>query len=142
MMMLSSLVAIMFLSLPYFSNRTSSRVAEMVTGNERGGRAAMSKALPMLSVFADWAQLHAHYGQATPVSLTQDTNTTNTKGSAYAALKQSQNLAHTQAQTQGVGVGAGVGGGTGVKRRGPGATRPGLSDVAPPSMFADSQPSR
>lgn len=105
----------------------------MVTGNERGSRVAMNRALPMLSVFADWAQLHAHYGQATPVSLTQE-NTITKGSSAYAALKQSQNQAQTQAQTQGAGSGA--------KRRGLAATRPGLSDVAPPSMFADSQPSR
>jgi hypothetical protein len=98
----------------------------MVTGNERGGRTAMNRALPMLSVFADWALLHAHYSSsstAVPIDVVDLTASEYPNPSAAAASHPSQRSA--------------------LKRGNPRVQANKLpqqeEDIAPPSMFADTQ---
>lgn len=92
----------------------------MVTAHERSSRAALNRALPMLSVFADWAQLHTHYATTTTsITTTATTLTTSVKANiatTTAVITTTTIKLHKQAPTR---------------------ANQTLDDVAPPSMFAD-----
>lgn len=93
----------------------------MVTAHERSSRAALNRALPMLSVFADWAQLHTHYATTTTsITTTATTLSTTVKANiatTTAVITTTTIKLHKQAPTR---------------------ANQSLEDVAPPSMFADS----
>ena len=93
----------------------------MVTAHERSSRAALNRALPMLSVFADWAQLHTHYATTTTsITTTATTLSTTVKANiatTTAVITTTTIKLHKQAPTR---------------------ANQSLDDVAPPSMFADS----
>ena len=55
------------------THRAATRIGEMMSNNDRGCRSTMNKTLPMLSVFANWAQLHANYMHQTSHSVVPNT---------------------------------------------------------------------